>query len=117
MSESTTPSVTESNMTGQGDTRQASITNNNSNARQRGNKYKNKKNEKAFKGNTRDMNGHVFEAYYECRDETQFKKTLDMIGMFRYYSQSVGHCFKHQSVGMIIPVGHIFRSNLELVVY
>ena len=82
MSESTTPSVTESNITGQGDTRQASIANNNSNTRQRGNKYKNKKNEKAFKGNTRDMNGHVFETYYECRDETQFKKTLDMIGQY-----------------------------------
>ena len=46
------------------------------------NKYKNKKQEKVFKGNTREMNGHMFETYYECKDETQFKKTLDMLGQY-----------------------------------
>ena len=40
------------------------------------------KQEKVFKGNTREMNGHVFETYYECKDETQFKNTLDMLGQY-----------------------------------
>jgi hypothetical protein len=34
----------------------------------------------SFKGNTTDMNGHVFECYEERGDRTQFAKTLEALG-------------------------------------
>jgi hypothetical protein len=35
-----------------------------------------------FKGNTADMNGHVFECYEECGDRTQFPKTLEALNEY-----------------------------------
>jgi hypothetical protein len=35
-----------------------------------------------FKGNTADMNGHVFECYEERGDRTQFPKTLEALGEY-----------------------------------
>jgi hypothetical protein len=35
-----------------------------------------------FKGNTIDMNGHVFECYEERGDRTQLPKTLEALGEY-----------------------------------
>jgi hypothetical protein len=37
-----------------------------------------------FKGNTADMNGHVFECYDERGDRTQFSKTLEALGEYAF---------------------------------
>jgi Zinc knuckle len=42
-----------------------------------------------FKGNTPDMNGHVFECYEERGDRTQFPKTLEALG--EYAAKNLKH--------------------------
>jgi hypothetical protein len=46
-------------------------------------------NRSAFKGNTSDMNGHVFECYEERGDRTQFPKTLEALG--EYAAKNLKH--------------------------
>jgi hypothetical protein len=42
-----------------------------------------------FKGNTVDMNGHVFECYEERGDRTHFPKTLEALG--KYAAKNLKH--------------------------
>jgi len=35
-----------------------------------------------FKGNTREMNGHVFQCFNECNDKKQFSKTVEAVGEY-----------------------------------
>lgn len=41
-----------------------------------------KKQENSFVGNTKKMNGYVYETFYECKDETHFRKTTEMLGQY-----------------------------------
>jgi hypothetical protein len=35
-----------------------------------------------FKGNTEEMNGHVFQCFNECEDKKQFSKTVEALGEY-----------------------------------
>jgi len=35
-----------------------------------------------FKGNTEEMNGHVFQCFNECDDKKQFSKTVEAVGEY-----------------------------------
>jgi hypothetical protein len=75
-----------------------------------------------FKGNTTDMNGHVFECYEERGDRTQFPKTLEALG--EYAAKNLKHPEDLKSLfeeTMIVPtitepedlpVGHTKRQEV-----
>jgi hypothetical protein len=61
----------------------------NRNNRNQGRGQRNFNARSTFKGNTADMNGHVFECYEERGDRTQFPKTLEALG--EYAAKNLKH--------------------------